>query len=333
MNRFFGSARQKLTPQIVRELYREHLGREVESDAVIESHLKGHKSTDSLRHAILESSEYRSNALGREIWNFLTSNTSRPAPGIDVDVSDEMLKALFARIASQWSSLGETEAHWSVLTNERYRALSFAANAEEFFVSGQHTASLIDIFAERNRTTLDRSHVLELGCGTGRITSALVKSFEKVTAIDVSPGHLELCRQSVAATGRSNADFMQLKSPSEAIDFPACSFFFSVIVLQHNPPPLAHYLLDHALAKVSAGGAALFQIPTHFPNYQFSVSEYLRSPMPPAFEMHCLPMDRVFRLLHKHGFTPLEVIMDTWTGLPGSHTFFAVKDNFPRRSA
>lgn len=325
MKRIFSRNPPALTAADVRDLYREHLGREVESDEVLYDHLKGHKTIDSLRQVILSSTEYRTNSLGREIWNFLGANLCRLAPPVEVDVSAADFQALFERIAGQWSALGETDAHWSVLTNAKYRALAFPTHAEEFYLSGRHTASLIDIFAQRNGVILDRSHVLELGCGTGRITATLVESFEKVTAVDISMGHLELCRRAVAETGRPNADFLHLKSPGDAARFPECSFFFSVIVLQHNPPPLAHFLLDQALAKVSPGGTALFQIPTHFPDYQFSVSEYLQSPMPPAFEMHCLPMDRVFRLLQKHGFAPLEVIMDTWTGLPGSHTFFAIK--------
>lgn len=315
-----------LTPEGVATLYREHLGRDVESEAVLLDHLEGHKSVESLRQAILESPEYRSNNLGRGLWNYLAGTLGRAAPRLEVDASPDELHILFQRIVRQWSLLGETDAHWSVLTNDKYRALAFPANAEEFYLSGRHTASLIDVFAQRNGVDLDRSHILELGCGTGRITTTLVESFEKVTAVDISMGHLELCRRAVAETGRSNAEFLHLLSPGDAVRLPECSFFFSVIVLQHNPPPLAHYLLDQALAKVSPGGAALFQIPTHFPDYQFCISEYLQSPMPPAFEMHCLPMDRVFRLLQKHGFTPLEVIMDTWTGLPGSHTFFAVKE-------
>jgi SAM-dependent methyltransferase len=316
---------QSLTAERVRSLYREHLGREVETQDVIASHLQRHKTTESLRQAILESPEYRSNDLGRRLWNFLGTNLHRSAPPIEVDIKPADLRAMFDRIAGQWKTLGEQDAHWSVVTDERYRSLAFASNAGEFYGSGRHTASLIDTFSQRGRAAIDRTHILELGCGTGRMTTALAASFEKVTAIDISSAHLDLCRQAVAGDGKTNVDFVHLESAAEAAALPPCSFFLSTIVLQHNPPPLAHYLLDQSLAAVSPGGAALFQVPTHFPGYQFRTADYLASPPGPGFEMHCLPMDRVFRLLHKHGFTPLEVIMDTWTGLPGSHTFFAVK--------
>ncbi len=315
----------RLTADAVRRLYREHLGREVESEAAIIGHLNGHRSVESLRQAILESPEYHSNNLGRRLWCYLGEGLHRPAPDFEVEASTAELEALFERVAKQWSVLGETDAHWSVVTDERYRALAFPAHADEFYLSGRHTVSLVEVFARRNNAALDLSHVLELGCGTGRTTTALAETFAKVTAVDVSAGHLNLCREVLDKAGKSNADLVRLASAADGCVLPACSFFFSVIVLQHNPPPLAHHLLDCALSKVQPGGAALFQVPTHFPDYSFRIADYLNSQMPPTFEMHCLPMHRVFRLLHKHGFTPLEVIMDTWTGLPGSHTFFAIK--------
>ncbi len=316
---------QSLTAEGVRSLYREHLGREVETQDVIASHLQRHKTSKSLRQAILESPEYRSNDLGRRLWNFLGTNLHRSAPPIEVDITPADLQAMFDRIAGQWKELGEQDAHWSVVTDERYRSLTFPSHAEEFYGSGRHSTSLIDAFARRNRAAIDHAHLLELGCGTGRMTTALAASFEKVTAIDISSAHLDLCRQAVAGDGKANVDFVHLKSPADATTLPRCSFFLSTIVLQHNPPPLAHYLLDQSLASVSPGGAALFQVPTHFPDYHFRTADYLASPQAPGFEMHCLPMDRIFRLLHKHGFIPLEVVMDNWTGLPGSHTFFAIK--------
>jgi SAM-dependent methyltransferase len=323
--KFFQRSSQALTADGVRSLYREHLGREVENYDVVLNHLQRHKTKESLRQAILKSPEYRSNDLGQRLWNFLATNLHRAAPPIELNATPAELQAMFDRVATQWTALGGQDAHWSVVTDERYRSVAFSSHAEEFYGSGRHTASLIDVFATRNAVAIDRSHVLELGSGTGRVTLALASIFEKVTAVDISAAHLDLGRQSAASEGRTNIDFVHLESLQEATALPSCSFFLSTIVLQHNPPPLAHYLLDRGLGTVSPGGAALFQVPTHFPDYHFRTTDYLASPQAPGFEMHCLPMDRIFRLLHNHGFIPLEVIMDTWTGLPGSHTFFAIK--------
>jgi SAM-dependent methyltransferase len=314
-----------LTADNVRSLYREMLGREVESDEVLGNHLKGHPTPDSLRASILQSDEYLAKHPRPDLWRFLSTNMARRAPRIDAEVTAEQLEQIFQRIARQWTSIATTEPHWSVLTNDKFRTASFAENEEEFYRSGHHVASLVDTFATRNGVTIPKTHALEIGCGTGRVTAALAGQFETVTAVDISAGHLDLCRAALAQRSLSNVEFVHLADPHTVTTLPGCSFLLSTIVLQHNPPPLIAYLLDWLLSKVEPGGAALFQVPTHTPGYEFDVKKYLASPLPKDFEMHCLPMHYVFALLQRHGFVPVEVIMDTWTGLPGSHTFFATK--------
>src|SRR5271169_236009 len=39
--------------------------------------------------------------------------------------------------------------------------------------------------------------------------------------------------------------------------------FFSIIVLQHNPPPVILGILDAAFAGLRPGGLAFFQVPTY----------------------------------------------------------------------
>jgi methylase of polypeptide subunit release factors len=315
-----------LTRDAIERLYQELLGRGAESEAVIQSHLRGHKTIASLRKTILASPEHLNKQSHMDLWKFVHTNICRTEKCIEVEVSENHLQEIFNRIAKQWSALGESDAHWSVITNEKFRHARFSEHEDEFFQSGRHTASLIDLFAERNGVELDKGHLVEIGCGTGRITTALAESFEKVTAVDISSDHLELCKEILIKNHQDNVDLLHLKSPSDISILPECSFLFSAIVLQHNPPPMIHYILDHALAKVRRGGAALFQVPTHTADYEFRASHYLSSQIPSQFEMHCIPMHHIFTLLHKHGFKALEVIMDGWTGMPGSHTFFSVKN-------
>ena len=85
--------------------------------------------------------------------------------------------------------------------------------------------------------------------------------------------------------------------------------------------------------RIRPGGGAYFQIPTHTPGYKFQIEEYLNNPLPGdgtddlhnLMEMHALPMHVVFETLDRRGMVPVEVLMDAWTSLLGSHTFFAMK--------
>lgn len=57
---------------------------------------------------------------------------------------------------------------------------------------------------------LSGKHVLELGCGTGRITQALLQAGAYVTGIDASEQMLQVARHRVAELGlQGNADFRQ----------------------------------------------------------------------------------------------------------------------------
>jgi SAM-dependent methyltransferase len=243
---------------------------------------------------------------------------------IQTDVTPEQLDSLFERTARQWIELGKTEPYWSVLTSDIYKSATFANHKNEFYDTGRTSDSIIDIFFQRANRGFAGECCLELGCGVGRTTRFLAERFRKVIAIDVSAGNLDLCRQYLQSNGLNNVEYIRLERPADAGRLPGCDFFFSTIVLQHNPPPVIKYLLDEILGKIDNSGFALFQVPTHAEHYSFEVEKYLRSPAP-EMEMHCIPMHVIFELLEKNDFLPMEVIMDAWTGDYGSHTFFAQK--------
>jgi len=78
--------------------------------------------------------------------------------------------------------------------------------------------------------------VVELGCGTGFYTRALVQQADSVVATDLSPGMLELARAAVAAP---NVTF-QVEN-CESTSFPDASFdvVFAALVLHFTEPARA----------------------------------------------------------------------------------------------
>jgi 2-polyprenyl-3-methyl-5-hydroxy-6-metoxy-1,4-benzoquinol methylase len=248
-------------------------------------------------------------------------------PGrIDVNVPGEKLLEMFQRIAEEWAQFGEENPFWSVLTDEKFK--SGVINNDlitDFYESGRKDAELIDVFSSRNEVAAPRGGIcVELGSGVGRVTKHLAERFDTVIAIDISQAHLKICESHLNACGIKNVEYMVLKNPESINDLTPYDYFFSTIVLQHNPPPVQKYLLDKLLWKARQGAGALFQLPTGALNYSFDVDQYLSSTERTG-EMHCLPMRNVFSVLEKNGFSPHEVRMDGWTGWYGSHTFFATK--------
>lgn len=124
--------------------------------------------------------------------------------------------------------------------------------------------------------------------------------------------------------GISKVETMLLDSPETILRIAPFDFFFSLIVLQHNPPPIQKILIENALLKIKGGGC-LFQTPDLLPNYTFSAKEFLKSDQQ-VVDVHCLPKPVVMKLIHDHGLTVRDIQMDSWLGCFGSYTYFAMKD-------
>lgn len=100
---------------------------------------------------------------------------------------------------------------------------------------------------------------------------------------------------------------------------------FTVIALQHNPPPVQAHLLSTLLEAVEPGGFAYFQIPTYIFGYGFDAATY--RPQTETMEMHCMPMGEVPALLRRHGMDLPDVFQDNSSGSDDivSHTLFATR--------
>ena len=122
-------------------------------------------------------------------------------------------------------------------------------------------------------------------------------------------------------------DLIQLRSIPDIETLPEFDLLYSVIVFQHNPPPVIARLMDVLFSKVRNGGYVLFQVPTYCSGYSFIWKEYL-SDARQEMEMHVLPQRDVFRLFRNHGIAAIEIQEDGLTGsdLFLSNTFFGRRD-------
>ncbi|WP_428151630.1 class I SAM-dependent methyltransferase [Brevundimonas sp.] len=313
----------ELTADDIREGYQRVLGRSVESDTVIEQQRGAHRTRESFWAALLASDEFNGKSGG--IMGQLRRTLMEDFSSIHHTVTPDQLRILMERIREQWTALGETEPHWSVLTSDEFRAdkLDEVALAE-FNRSGHDMAVLVDIYERRSGASAGRGVCLELGCGVGRITAHLAKRFERVIAVDISPGNLRLCDEYMKAQGIDNVETRLVSDPTDFENFPPIDFFYSVLVLQHNSPPVQKFTLNAILKRIRPGGAAFFQIPTSMAGYRFDIDEYLTTSHP-VMELHSLPPAVVLKLISDNGLVLRDISPDPMIGIFGSNTFFATK--------
>jgi SAM-dependent methyltransferase len=148
----------------------------------------------------------------------------------------------------------------------------------------------------------------------GRLTVALARHFRQVIGVDVSASHLAVARAELARRGIANASTQLLERIDGVDTLPRVDLVYSVIVLQHNPPPVIHALFSGLLGRLEPGGVAVIQVPTYLPvGYRFDLGEY-ESGGGQEMEMHALPQRVIFALARAAGVEVLEVLEDGWTG-------------------
>lgn len=233
-----------------------------------------------------------------------------PEMNIEIDADSAPADALLAVVRQRWHHLGVVRPHWAMTAQDEFLPERFAANQAAFEATGQ--AELDRILAMLSRRGIPVGsirHVLDFGCGVGRISLPLARHFARVTGCDVSDPLLDVARAEAARLGVENLRFQLADAPTFGMLEPF-DLWFSKLVLQHNPPPVMVMILRRMLTMLAPGGFALFQIPTYIRDYRFEAAAWLRVPSPDALEVHVLPQSLVLGLACEAECDVLEVRED-----------------------
>jgi SAM-dependent methyltransferase len=286
------------------------LGRDPESEAIVNGHLNTHATVTSLRQSFFLSEELRR--------NFPTATRHQGLPitvfplEIEVDVSDEILAEMVRKTGEYWSKVGREAPHWSVVTATEFLPENIAQHKELFFESSRVDEELILAGLARVGTHPSSfNSCVEFGCGVGRLTFRLASLFPKVVGIDISSPHLSVAREYCKSLGLNNVDFVQSNAES-LMPATGFDFWFSRIVLQHNAPPVAMAIIKQAFQSLNSGGVAMFQVPVHRVGYKFRARDYLASNLGEDMETHCLPQRAILEQAQAHGLQLLDLREDTW---------------------
>ncbi|MGH7052513.1 MAG: methyltransferase domain-containing protein [Stellaceae bacterium] len=313
--------------EIVSALYQAILERQPDPPGFAEflRRLNNGEALHAIVGEFVASDEFRCKGVGQ------TRIEPLPANPIELDLAPAQRQAVWDHVAKVWSRLGRDDPYWSVVSTEEFHLanLARAGAIDQFYESGRYDIEWAENYLSRNGRCLPETGLcVDYGCGLGRTTLWLARRCARVLAVDVSQAHLDLAGEALAARGVTNVEFRLLRSRQDLDDLRGFDFFHSVLVLQHNPPPLIADILAAAFAGLNAGGCAFFQVPTFGSGYSWHYDRYIAE-MAPAqqMEMHVLPQSAIFALAARAGVVPLEVEPDACTGIPDwlSNTFVFAK--------
>lgn len=320
------SSHYRISPDAIIWGYRLFLDREPENWSVVADKLKRLTSTQDVRREFLSSEEFRQK---NPVFHVPSLSGNEPSIFIE-QVSD--LQELFSHIQGVWENLGEIKPYWSVLTSEQFQSTRMTeVTRSEFYQSGLDNVVTFFKTLERNGINSPPLQTcLEYGCGVGRVTCWLAKRFERVIGYDISRSHLRIAKRYLDEMGIQNVSLQHISKPQEIGNFPKVDVVYSVIVLQHNPPPIIRVIIQELIRALNSGGIAYFQVPTYRVGYRFSLPEYLATEVPRGeMEMHVLPQREIFEIVDQERGKLVEVLEDGWTGLrygERSNTFVVRKE-------
>lgn len=318
-----------ITRAEIETLYRALLKREPEDSKVVDQ-WRTIPTVSDLLEILIASDEYQSQNSGLDSIVSRGASLAWPACLIETEANPTDLDLLLKHIENSWTLLGQTEPYYSVLSTPAYLKNSFDQNELSFFESGKEDVARMISFFGRAGVKLPTNGVcFELGCGVGRLTRWLSGHFEEIIAADISRSHLKLAENNlIGNVPNGKISLIHLDSPERISEFNNYDLFFSLIVLQHNPPPIMSHILRAALRGLNQGGFAYFQIPTYKLGYSFESSDYLGNlTQGGQMEMHVLPQRDIMHIIDQAGCKVLEVREDDYTGHTDgiSNTFFVYK--------
>jgi cyclopropane fatty-acyl-phospholipid synthase-like methyltransferase len=238
------------------------------------------------------------------------------------------------RSSDEWRFWGRDDPMWAVATwAGRERGGSNPWTIEDFRASGRSDCA--DIM--RHWDHYGRSpggKCIEIGCGSARLTSALLDHFDSVLAIDVSPDQVALARE-VLGDRVSRVDFRLVDSPAVDATPASCTAMISTHVFQHlsDYSGIVEYLRATHAALIP-GATICFQTPVpgaekgDVPSRRYRAFDYVRTRVNRAvgryrfMEYNRYPAARIISTLTEIGFVDVEVRIFAITATKFRQSFF-----------
>jgi ubiquinone/menaquinone biosynthesis C-methylase UbiE len=164
------------------------------------------------------------------------------------------------RTNAEWQYWGSHDPYFGVATvRGRERGAANAWTVESLRASG---AAYFDGVRERwAKYGMGSEHCAEIGCGSGRVTTQLVRHFGRVTAVDVSSDQLERAKE-LLGPDASRVKLALVSEPQIPVENGACDGVFCCEVFQHlDSDDVVRAYLREAYRVLRPGGTFCLHVP------------------------------------------------------------------------
>jgi SAM-dependent methyltransferase len=159
-----------------------------------------------------------------------------------------------------WNEWGRRDPYWAIISRPDRRGNRW--DLEEFLQTGIDEIDELLEWLRELHVTVRPGRALDFGCGVGRLTQALARTFAECDGVDIAPSMIERadtlnqfgdrCRYHV-----NDRDDLAL-FPDGVFDL-----VYSDIVLQHIAPQFSAGYVREFTRVLAPGGVVVFQLPSH----------------------------------------------------------------------
>jgi hypothetical protein len=304
--------------QVVIVLYKNLLGRKPENPEVVTEKVKLLQESFELGLcSFLESKEY---------LDKISSVFSLDGQ-IEYRSSEKVYDELLKRVRKTWGEYADESPFWGVLTEPIYQDSTELKDFQKelFYKSGKVDVEHLLTVLQKHGKDPAKLSIFELGAGCGRLTWPLSDNFKFVYYSAIN--YLKITEKLLRDEDIQNASSIHLDSHESLNLLPKFDVFYSLITLQHSPPPIQYAILDKIFSNLNFEGLAVFQLVTTKINYSFDVQKYINEDIyDGSMEMHAFPFAAMSELLKKNGLSVLEISEISKTGQYDlSHLFILEK--------
>jgi SAM-dependent methyltransferase len=163
-------------------------------------------------------------------------------------------------LRDSWNELATKDAFQAVLT--RSAAIRQRWDPDTFFRTGVDEVESILNRVRSLGAAPESGRALDFGCGLGRVTQALCRSFQQVDGVDISVAMIERARSFNRFADRCTYHLNETDD-LHVFDDETFDFVYSNITLQHIDPRYGRRYVEEFFRVLKPGGFTVFQVPSH----------------------------------------------------------------------
>ena len=240
-------------------------------------------------------------------------------------------KNILNTVSNTWNTYGgNNDIYWSVLSDNKYKEMNTKEQFEEFYKSGIEATNYLKKKLDNYENLFElwsmEKRCLDFGCGCGRTLIHLAMYFEEIVGLDISQGHLDEAKSISDKLEITNIELH--KSDNDITIYGNFDLIYSIIVLQHIPPPLMIIYINQLLTILNKNGYAFLHIPVESTNgYKYDKANYFNKDII-EMQMYYLEEEQIKKIITDNNCTLLE--FDTEQNHCGEEFkdgFFIIKKN------